>query len=68
MENSEFSRVDGQPPYPIDDAAVHHVFDGGWIWVLKFNNGITSAGVAATDEVAAQLGFQEGAAGVAAVA
>ncbi|MES1244258.1 MAG: tryptophan 7-halogenase [Acidobacteriota bacterium] len=35
------------PPYPVDDAAVHHVFDGGWIWVLRFNNGITSAGVAA---------------------
>ena len=35
-------------PYPIDDAAVHHVFDGGWIWVLHFNNGLTSAGVATT--------------------
>jgi FADH2 O2-dependent halogenase len=35
------------PPYPVDDAAVHHVFEGGWIWVLRFNNGITSAGVAA---------------------
>jgi FADH2 O2-dependent halogenase len=34
------------PPYPVDDAAVHHVFPGGWIWVLRFNNGITSAGVA----------------------
>jgi FADH2 O2-dependent halogenase len=22
------------------------VFDGGWIWVLRFNNGLTSAGVA----------------------
>lgn len=33
-------------PYPPDDAAVHHVFDGGWIWVLRFNNGITSAGAA----------------------
>lgn len=31
-------------PYPSDDAAVHHVFEGGWIWVLRFNNGITSAG------------------------
>ena len=40
------------PPYPVDDAAVHHIFDGGWIWVLQFNNGITSAGVAATDELA----------------
>lgn len=36
-------------PYPPDDAAVHHVFDGGWVWVLKFNNGITSAGVAFSD-------------------
>jgi FADH2 O2-dependent halogenase len=34
----------GVPPYPIDDAAVHHVFEGGWIWMLRFNNGITSAG------------------------
>jgi FADH2 O2-dependent halogenase len=35
-------------PYAIDDAAVHHVFEGGWVWVLRFNNGLTSAGVAAT--------------------
>jgi tetracycline 7-halogenase / FADH2 O2-dependent halogenase len=61
LEASEFSRVDGEAPYPIDDAAVHHVFDGGWIWVLKFNNGITSAGVAATDKCAEHLGFREGA-------
>ena len=54
------SRTGEAPPYPIDDAAVHHVFDGGWVWVLQFNNGITSAGVAATDEVAAQLGLAEG--------
>ena len=49
----------GEPPYPVDDAAVHHVFDGGWIWVLKFNNGVTSAGVAATDELAARLRLPE---------
>ncbi|HKQ79356.1 MAG TPA: FAD-dependent oxidoreductase [Blastocatellia bacterium] len=49
------------PPYPVDDAAVHHVFDGGWIWVLRFNNGITSAGVAARDELAEELRFEEGA-------
>ncbi len=47
------------PPYPVDDAAVHHVFDGGWIWVLRFNNGITSAGVAATDRVAKQFAFSD---------
>jgi FADH2 O2-dependent halogenase len=61
LEDTEFSRIDGQPPFPIDDAAVHHVFDGGWIWVLKFNNGITSAGVAATDEFAVQLRLSDGA-------
>lgn len=48
-------------PYPVDDAAVHHVFDGGWIWVLRFVNGITSAGVAATDTVARRLRLDEGA-------
>jgi tetracycline 7-halogenase / FADH2 O2-dependent halogenase len=49
-----------KPPYPVDDAAVHHVFEGGWIWVLKFNNGITSAGVAATDQLAERLRLSEG--------
>jgi FADH2 O2-dependent halogenase len=49
-----------EPPYPPDDAAVHHVFDGGWIWVLRFENGITSAGVAARPELARDLGFSEG--------
>ncbi|HEY0552012.1 MAG TPA: FAD-dependent oxidoreductase [Verrucomicrobiae bacterium] len=49
------------PPYPIDDAAVHHVFDGGWIWVLRFNNGLTSAGVAALAKFANELRLAEGA-------
>jgi FADH2 O2-dependent halogenase len=48
------------PPYPGDDAAVHHIFDGGWIWVLKFNNGITSAGVAATNDLTYRLRLSEG--------
>ena len=50
----------GVTPYPIDDAAVHHVFDGGWIWVLRFNNGVASAGVAARDEAAARLQLADG--------
>ncbi|MEK6302950.1 MAG: tryptophan 7-halogenase [Acidobacteriota bacterium] len=49
------------PPFHVDDAAVHHVFDGGWVWVLRFNNGITSAGVAATGELADELRLAEGA-------
>jgi tetracycline 7-halogenase / FADH2 O2-dependent halogenase len=48
------------PPYPPEQAAVHHVFPGGWVWVLKFNNGITSAGVAATDDIANDLDFKSG--------
>jgi FADH2 O2-dependent halogenase len=48
------------PPYPPEQAAVHHVFPGGWVWVLKFNNGITSAGVAATDALANRLDFRSG--------
>ncbi|MDB5390710.1 MAG: Tryptophan halogenase [Planctomycetaceae bacterium] len=45
-----FSRGQGlehpfcEHPYPCDDAALHHVFDGGWMWVLPFENGITSVG------------------------
>jgi FADH2 O2-dependent halogenase len=49
------------PPYPPDAAALHHVFPGGWIWVLRFNNGITSAGAALTDPLAATLQASEGA-------
>ncbi|HEY2798638.1 MAG TPA: FAD-dependent oxidoreductase [Thermoanaerobaculia bacterium] len=50
-----------RPPYPADDAALHHVFPGGWIWVLRFNNGITSAGVAAAPPLARALRLSEGA-------
>jgi tetracycline 7-halogenase / FADH2 O2-dependent halogenase len=62
LDEMEIYPTDDPPPYPIDDAAVHHVFDGGWIWVLRFNNGITSAGVAARDGLAEELQFTEGAA------
>ena len=56
-----FLTMDGTPPYPVDDAALHHVFDGGWIWVLRFNNGITSAGAAVTAALARELNLAEGA-------
>jgi FADH2 O2-dependent halogenase len=48
------------PPYPIDDAALHHVFDRGWMWVLRFGNGVTSAGVAVDDTLARELRLSEG--------
>jgi FADH2 O2-dependent halogenase len=47
-------------PYPMDDAALHHVFDGGWMWVLRFGNGVTSAGVAVEDWLAEDLRLAEG--------
>ena len=36
----------GPHPYPCDDAALHQVLADGWVWVLRFNNGLTSAGPA----------------------
>ena len=48
------------PPYPIDDAALHHVFDGGWMWVLRFGNGVTSAGFAVEDWLADDVKLAEG--------
>ena len=59
LENN-LSGCEELPPYPVDDAAVHHVFNGGWIWILRFNNGITSAGVAVTDALASHLRLDEG--------
>jgi FADH2 O2-dependent halogenase len=47
-------------PFPVDDAAVHHIFDGGWVWVLRFNNGWTSAGIVATEEISLRFNLSEG--------
>jgi FADH2 O2-dependent halogenase len=58
-ELPEFA-ADEEGPYPIDAAALHHVFDGGWMWVLRFDNGVTSAGVAVTDALAAELRLADG--------
>jgi FADH2 O2-dependent halogenase len=55
-----FSVAGLKPPYPVEDAAVHHIFDGGWIWVLKFNNGVTSAGVALSDPLAKAVSLPSG--------
>ena len=35
-------------PYPDDWAAVHHLIDEGWMYSLRFDNGVTSAGFALT--------------------
>jgi tetracycline 7-halogenase / FADH2 O2-dependent halogenase len=33
-------------PYPDDWAAMHHVIDGGWMYSLRFDHGVVSAGFA----------------------
>ncbi len=56
--------TDGQvPPYPPDDSALHHLFEGGWMWVLRFGNGITSAGIAVEDWLAEALNLGDSDAG-----
>ncbi len=32
-------------PYPCDHSTIHHIFDGGWMWVIPFDNGVTSVGL-----------------------
>lgn len=59
-EMADYSSHDQNLPYPMDDAALHHVFDGGWMWVLRFGNGVTSAGVALEEWLATELNLSEG--------
>lgn len=45
---SEHLRKEGHDlshdPFDSDDAAQHHLLQQGWVWMLRFNNGITSVG------------------------
>ena len=49
--------VPGMPngPYPEDWAAVHHVIDEGWMYSLRFDDGVTSAGFLLTPRGVAGL-------------
>lgn len=42
-------------PYPDDWAAVHHIIEEGWMYSLRFDDGVTSAGFALTPEGVASL-------------
>ncbi len=50
--------VPGMPegPYPDDWAAVHHIIDEGWMYSLRFDDGVTSAGFLLTPRGMASLG------------
>lgn len=45
-----------QGPYPDDWAAVHHLLDEGWMYALRFDHGVTSAGLALSPRGLASLG------------
>jgi len=49
--------VPGMPegPYPDDRAAVHHLIDEGWMYSLRFDHGVTSAGFLLTPRGLASL-------------
>lgn len=49
--------VPGMPegPYPDDWAAVHHLIDEGWMYSLRFDDGVTSAGFLLTPRGAAAI-------------
>ena len=49
--------VPGMPsgPYPDDWAAVHHLIDEGWMYSLRFDHGVTSAGFLLTPRGIATL-------------
>lgn len=47
-------------PYPEDWAAVHHVLDEGWMYVLRFDHGVVSAGLLATPAGARRLSLAAG--------
>lgn len=42
MESRGFDTA--EHPFDCDHAALHHVFDGGWMWQLRFNDETVSAG------------------------
>ena len=54
--------VPGMPegPYPDDWAAVHHVIDEGWMYSLRFDDGVTSAGFLLTPSGIASLQSSDG--------
>jgi transcriptional regulator with GAF, ATPase, and Fis domain len=60
MPDYEVAGGSQNPPFPMDDSAVHHIFDGGWMWALRFNSGVTSAGIVVTEELAKELNLSEG--------
>lgn len=50
LEEGNGQEATADHPFPCDAAALHQVIDHGWMWVLRFDNGITSAGLSLDPE------------------
>ena len=46
-------------PYPVDWSALHHVFPGGWMWMLRFDDDRVSAGVSVERWLADEVSLLE---------
>lgn len=51
LEEMHGPSATGAHTFPCDAAAQHHIIDGGWMWVLRFDHGITSAGFSLDPDV-----------------
>ncbi|MBN9120170.1 MAG: tryptophan 7-halogenase [Planctomycetes bacterium] len=38
-------------PFRCDDSTIHQIIDGGWMWIIRFDNGVTSAGFSLDPDV-----------------
>jgi len=50
LEESHGPSVTAAHTFPCDAAAQHQIIDGGWMWVLRFDHGVTSAGFSLNPE------------------
>jgi FADH2 O2-dependent halogenase len=44
LEREFGARATAAHPFRCDDSTLHHIIDGGWMWVIPFENGVTSSG------------------------
>ena len=51
LEETHGTSATGQHTFPCDAAAQHQIIDGGWMYVLRFDHGVTSAGFSLDPDV-----------------
>lgn len=51
LEETHGPAATAQHPFPCDAAALHQIIDGGWMWILRFDHGVTSAGFSLDPDV-----------------